>query len=104
MLDKNEYINQLLDWYDKLLTDRQKDVMKLYYREDLSLTEIAENLKISRSAVYDLIKRTSALMEDYESKLKLVSNYRQRMTLYDDLINSETKDVKSIVNKLIELE
>ena len=104
MLDKNEYINQLLDWYDKLLTDRQLDVMKLYYREDLSLTEIAENLKISRSAVYDLIKRTSALMEDYESKLKLVSNYRQRMTLYDDLINSETKDVKSIVNKLIELE
>ena len=104
MLDKNEYINQLLDWYDKLLTDRQKDVMKLYYREDLSLTEIAENLKISRSAVYDLIKRTSALMEDYESKLKVVSNYRQRMTLYDDLINSETKDVKSIVNKLIELE
>ena len=104
MLDKNEYINQLLDWYDKLLTDRQKDVMKLYYREDLSLTEIAENLKISRSAVYDLIKRTSALMEDYESKLKLVSNYRQRMTLYDDLINSETKDVKNVVNKLIELE
>ena len=49
MLDKNEYINQLLDWYDKLLTDRQLDVMKLYYREDLSLTEIAENLKISRS-------------------------------------------------------
>ncbi len=104
MLDKNEYINQLLDWYDKLLTDRQLDVMKLYYREDLSLTEIAENLKISRSAVYDLIKRTSALMEDYESKLKLVSNYHQRMALYDDLIKSETKDVKSIVNKLIELE
>ena len=104
MLDKNEFINQLLDWYDKLLTDRQIDVMKLYYREDLSLTEIAENLKISRSAVYDLIKRTSSLLQYYEDKLKLVNNYHQRIALYEDLLNNDKTDVKSIVNKLIELE
>lgn len=66
MNDEYEKINEYLDWYETLLTDKQKEVMNMYYREDFSLAEIAENLDISRSAVSDLIKRVSKTLEDYE--------------------------------------
>ena len=55
----HETINQYLDWYESLLTEKQKDVMSMYYRDDFSLAEIAENMDISRSAVSDLIRRVS---------------------------------------------
>lgn len=49
MNDEYEKINEYLDWYESLLTDKQKDVMNMYYREDFSLSEIAENLDISEA-------------------------------------------------------
>ncbi len=104
MLAKNEHINQLLDWYEKLLTDKQTLVMNLYYREDLSLTEIAENLKISRSAVYDQIKRTVKLLSNYEDKLNLIKKYQQRQQLYQKLLESDANKTEKIVKRLIAIE
>ncbi len=104
MLAKNEHINQLLDWYEKLLTDKQTLVMNLYYREDLSLTEIAENLKISRSAVYDQIKRTVKLLSNYEDKLNLIKKYQQRQQLYQKLLESDANKTETIVKRLIAIE
>ncbi len=48
MIDQMEKMNSLLDAYEPLLTDKQQEVLDLYYKEDFSLSEIAENLKISR--------------------------------------------------------
>lgn len=104
MLAKNEHINQLLDWYEKLLTDKQTLVMNLYYREDLSLTEIAENLKISRSAVYDQIKRTVKLLSNYEDKLNLIKKYQQRQQFYQKLLESDANKTETIVKRLIAIE
>ena len=52
-LEKKQRVNLLMDCYMDLLTDKQQDYLTLYYAEDLSLSEIAEDLNVSRNAVYD---------------------------------------------------
>ena len=76
-LEKKQRVNLLMDCYCDLLTDKQQD----YYEEDLSLAEIAEDLNVSRNAVYDNLKRAVASLEDYESKLHLLEKHVQRMDL-----------------------
>ncbi|MEI3610924.1 putative DNA-binding protein [Pseudogracilibacillus sp. SO30301A] len=85
MLEKTTRINMLYDFYHLLLTDKQKDYMELYYREDYSLGEIASESNVSRQAVYDNIKRTEQLLETYEEKLKLYSKFQQRQNLLTEL-------------------
>ena len=65
-LEKKQRVNLLMDCYCDLLTDKQQDYLTLYYEEDLSLAEIAEDLNVSRNAVYDNLKRAVASLEDYE--------------------------------------
>lgn len=59
----------LLDCYGDLLTEHQKNIMELYYCEDLSLSEIGTPIGITRQAVRDLIKRSEAILINYEEKL-----------------------------------
>ena len=71
MLEKTTRMNYLYDFYQSLLTPKQRSYMALYYLEDFSLGEIAEENHVSRQAVYDNIKRTEAMLEEYEEKLSL---------------------------------
>ncbi len=96
--------NALLDFYEELLTDKQKDVLNLYFKEDLSLSEIAEDLAISKSAVSDLLNRSIHQLQNYEAKLSLVENYRKRLTIYHRLEQMENPEVTELVQKLINLE
>ena len=57
-LKKTNRINALFEFYEPLLTKKQMNYIALYYRDDFSLGEIAENYEVSRQAVYDNIKRT----------------------------------------------
>lgn len=80
-LEKKQRVNLLMDCYIDLLTDKQREYLSLYYEEDLSLSEIAEDLNVSRNAVYDNLKRAVASLEDYEKKLHLLEKHIQRMDL-----------------------
>ena len=70
-LEKSIYINELFDLYGSLLTKKQQEIIELYYCDDLSLSEISEQLDVSRNAIYDCLKKGIKQLENYEKELKL---------------------------------
>ena len=71
-------MTMLFDFYGEVLTERQKEFFDLYYNEDLSLAEIAENYGISRQGVRDVIVRAEAIMTELEDKTGLLKRFMQR--------------------------
>ena len=67
----------LFDFYGDLLTERQREFYDLYYNEDLSLAEIAENYGISRQGVRDVIVRAEASMTEIEDKTHIIRRFQQ---------------------------
>lgn len=67
----------LYDFYGDLLTPRQKEFYDLYYNDDLSLAEIAENYGITRQGVRDIIVRAEKALEDIEEKTGLIQRYHR---------------------------
>jgi predicted DNA-binding protein YlxM (UPF0122 family) len=88
MLEKTMRLNYLLDFYQSLLTPKQLSYMELYYLDDYSLGEIAEEYDISRQAVYDNIKRTEQMLEEYEEKLGLFKKFQNRKNIISQLKES----------------
>jgi len=85
VLEKTTRMNYLYDFYQSLLTPKQRSYMSLYYLDDFSLGEIAEEYNVSRQAVYDNIKRTEAMIEEYEEKLLLFNKFQERNEILDQL-------------------
>ena len=67
--------SMLLDFYGELLTDKQRECFDLHYNEDLSLSEIAEQLGISRQGVWDNIRRAESAMREIEEKTGLIRRF-----------------------------
>lgn len=91
LIEKTNRMNFLFDFYQALLTEKQRTYMELYYLDDLSLGEIAESYKVSRQAVYDNIRRTEAMLEEYENKLRLFEKFQQRQTILNELTEAIQK-------------
>lgn len=107
MLEKTTRMNYLYDFYESLLTPKQKSYMSLYYLDDFSLGEIAEEYDISRQAVYDNIKRTEAMLEEYEEKLLLFHKFQERSKLIasmKEFLKVESTFNKAIIEAVAELE
>ncbi len=75
MFEKNLNIGFLLDFYGDVLTDRRRDALDFYYNNDMSLSEIAEEMEISRQGVRDLIKKAEEELLFYEAKLGLAKKF-----------------------------
>jgi predicted DNA-binding protein YlxM (UPF0122 family) len=77
-MDRIYETSLLLDFYGQLLTDRQYEILDLHYNNDFTLTEIAEQLNISRQGVFDNEKRGRAQLIEYENKLGLLSKFSKQ--------------------------
>ena len=77
MKNQTYRMTMLFDFYGETLTERQKEFFDLYYNEDLSLGEIAENYGISRQGVRDVIVRAEASMQEIEDKTGLIRRFMQ---------------------------
>lgn len=110
-LDKVEYASLLYDFYGALLSDAQRDVMALYHEDNLSLSEIAEELGQSRQAVHYTLKKAETALAGYEEKLGLIASYEKNRSMADKairLLNKKDMDeadkaaVRDILEKLAE--
>ena len=91
-MDKLTIMSILIDFYGKLLTSKQYEIMDLYYNNDYSLAEISENLGISRQGVFDSLKRSQKVLETYENKLQLLEKF-----------NKQKRNIKEVLEKLVML-
>ncbi len=86
----------LFDFYGDLLTDRQKEFYDLYYNEDLSLAEIAENYGITRQGVRDVIVRAEAAMTEVEDKTHIIRRYFQMRKQLDAIDEAADRLLKMV--------
>ena len=96
-MDRVELTN-LFDIYESLLTDREKEIFKYYYYEDLSLSEIGENLNITRTGVFNTLKKVEEKLIQFESSLKLMNI---KNTLKGLLEESDIEVIKNKLKKII---
>ncbi len=111
-MDKLHITTLMLDFYGPLLTERQYEIMDLYVNCDYSLSEIAEQLDISRQGVFDNIRKARACMERYEKLFRLAQRHERNKQICNSIkkrikarVNGtgaviEEKDIKDIINGL----
>lgn len=109
MIEKTTRVNYLFDFYQALLTPKQRNYMEMYYLEDYSLGEISELSSVSRQAVYDNIKRTEQMLESYEKKLHLFEKFKSRLEIFkqvEQIIEKSprTNETKNLINQLKEID
>lgn len=122
-IDDIKQASLLYDFYGQLLTERQRDVMKLYHEENLTLAEIGAEFTISRQGVHDALKNAEKALNTYEEKLGLVERFQKSsraVSRIDDIMDrtigslsgedtavakgavKDLKEVKEIIDKLEE--
>lgn len=113
MIDKFERMAMLFDFYGKLLTAKQQDMLTLYYEQDLSLGEIAEEYKISRQAVHDTLKRAEKTLENLEVKLGLVKKFnleQEKLARVQRLLEELKGDpalkgkIREVIGEIVEIQ
>ena len=107
-LERTMRMNYQYDFYQSLLTEKQQKYIELYYLEDFQFSEIAEEMNVTRQAVYDNLKRSRDMLEQYEETLGMYKNFNKRLDLYaklkKQLGGNITEDVKQIIDKLEKLD
>ena len=90
-IDRIVYVNELLDLYGNLLTEKQREVMFYYFSDNLSFGEIGLELGISRQAVSDTIKKSEQLLYFYEDTLKIYK-------MQDNILNIKVNIIKNLTD------
>lgn len=114
-MEKNMELSLLLDFYGELLSEKVRKATELYYNDDLSLSEVAEDMGITRQGVRDLIKRAEGNLYGYEQKLGLYKRFVEMQkgltSLKDSLVKtkslldneSEKSEIDKEISGMIEL-
>ena len=95
MKNQTYRMTMLFDFYGELLTERQKEFFDLYYNEDLSLAEIAENYGITRQGVRDVIVRAEAYLTEIEDKTGLIRRFHT--------MQGQLREVADCAQKVLDL-
>ena len=98
MMREEVYLSILYDYYGELLTSKQKEYFEKYYFLNLSLSEIAEILNVSRNAVHKQLKVIEKHLLNFEEKLHLYEKDKYLEEILEDL---ENKDLKTKLEKLL---
>ena len=77
-LEERVYLSMLYDFYGALLKENNRRIFEAYIQEDYSISEIAEEMEISRQAVHDAVKRITKQLKGYEEKLGLLERCEQQ--------------------------
>ena len=108
MFAKNMNISLLLDFYGDILSERRREIMELYYNEDLSLAEIAEIKGISRQGVRDSVKKSETELTELEAKLGLAERFKNLKSEITDITETlkdaarvSESDAADIINEAI---
>lgn len=112
MYNKLVQVALLYDFYGQLLTDKQRDIVDMYYNNDLSLGEISEQKGISRQGVHDSLKRAEKTLNNFEEKLGLVNRFleekeslKKTIEMLDEILVKNVfneEDIKESINNIKE--
>ena len=114
-MEKNMELSLLLDFYGELLSEKVRRATELYYNDDLSLSEVAEDMGITRQGVRDLIKRAEGNLYGYEQKLGLYKRFLEMQkglgSLKESLVkakslldnNTDRSEIDKEISGMIEL-
>lgn len=103
MLNKVLRVGQLYDFYNALLTEKQRECLNMHYLQDLSLAEIAEEFGVSRQAVHDILRRAEQTLEEYEEKLGLAARYHYERKMLTEVVD-HLRHLPVAIRQLPELE
>ena len=109
-MEKLLQVTYLYDFYGQLLTEKQEKIIRKYYLEDLSLSEIASQEQVSRQSIHDTIKQGEKKLVTYEEKLGLVKRFKEQETelqsivakMQDIQIGIQDTKIDSIISSVIE--
>jgi predicted DNA-binding protein YlxM (UPF0122 family) len=104
-------MTMLLDFYGELLTEKQREYYDLYHNEDLSLSEIAENVGITRQGVHDIIVRAENTLLETERKTGLIKRFSElqaelskALALAEEIRKqAENENTAALASQLVEL-
>ena len=97
MNDRN-YLILLYDFYGELFNEKQREYFEEYYFQNLSLSEIAINLGVSRNAVHKVIQGVEEKLRFYEEKLEL---YHKSQLVYDIIKDVEDEEIRKKLEGLV---
>lgn len=103
VLDKKIEHTRLFDCYGSLLTEKQSEALSLYFEEDLSYQEIADNLEISKQAVFDKVSRGIKVLEEIEKKVGFIQYQDGLMEVVKPFEKSKNEEVIELIQRIMSL-
>ena len=105
MSEKNLRYCLLLDFYGEVLSENQREMMDLYYNEDFSLSEIADEIGITRQGVRDAVRRAEESLDSLEEKLGMIARFdrlRVQRTEIAVLLSDDSRPRDSVIREALQ--